>query len=139
MNSRDKAGEDHQTGSRPAIRRRTKPGRVLLGWVVTYALALAALALAGNEEARWALWLPGGVLAGYGLGYFASRSPGRWGETIANLFFYASLGVLMIMAVFIVVSRPAETPSHWWLGILGFLFGALAASYIRLKYYSPQR
>ncbi len=45
----------------------------------------------------------------------------------------------MIMAVFIVVSRPAETPNHWWLGILGFISGALAASYIRLKYYSPQR
>jgi hypothetical protein len=51
-------------------------------------------------------------------------------------FFFAALGMLMIMAVFIVVSRLAETSSPWWLGILGFVCGVLDASYIRLKHYS---
>ena len=136
MTSRDKAGEVHQPVSRPAVRRRTRPGRVILGWVVAYAIALGALALAGYEEALRALWLPGGGLAGYVLGFFACRSPGRRGETMANLFFFGALGALMVMAVFIVASRPAETSSPWVLGILGFVSGVLAASYIRLKHYS---
>jgi hypothetical protein len=139
MTSRDKAGEVHQAVSRPAIRPRTRPGRVILGWIVAYALALAALALAGYEEALRALWLPGSGLAGYGLGYFACRFPGRRGETIANVIFFGALGVLTIVALFIVVSRPAETSSPWWLGILGFVSGVLAASYIRLKHYSLER
>jgi hypothetical protein len=114
-------------------RRKTGPGRVILGWLVAYALVLAALALAGYEEAVPALWLPGGGLAGYGLGYLASRYPERLGETVANLFFFTALGVLMIMAVFIVASRPAEASDPWWLAIIGFVSGVLAATYVRLK------
>jgi hypothetical protein len=45
----------------------------------------------------------------------------------------------MIMALLVVVSRPAETSSPWWLGILGFVCGVLAASYVRLKHYSLER
>jgi hypothetical protein len=55
---------------------------------------------------------------------------------MANLFFFGALGALMVMAVFIVASRPAETSSPWVFGILGFVSGVLAASYIRLKHYS---
>jgi hypothetical protein len=84
--------------SRPN-RRRTRPGRVILGWLVAYAIALATLALTGYDEAVPALWLPGGGLAGYGLGHLASRYPGRLGETIANLFFFTALRMLMITAV----------------------------------------
>ena len=115
-------------------RRKTGPGRVILGWLVAYALVLAALALAGYDEAVPALWLPVGGLAGYGLGYLASRYPGRLGDTVAHLFFFAALGVLMIMAVFIVASRPAEASDPWWLSIIGFVSGVLAASYVRLKH-----
>ncbi len=131
--SSDKAREGQQAESRPS-RRRTRPGRIILGWLVAYAIALAVLCLTGYEQALPALCLPVGGLAGYAVGYFASRSPGRRGETIANLFFFSALGMLMIMAVFIVVSRPAEATDPWWLGILGFVSGVLAASYVRLKY-----
>jgi hypothetical protein len=105
--SSDKAREGQQAVSRPS-RRRTRPGRIILGWLVAYAIALAVLCLTGYEQALPALCLPVGGLAGYAVGYFASRSSGRRGETIANLFFFSALGMLMIMAVFIVVSRPAE-------------------------------
>jgi hypothetical protein len=49
----DKAGEGPGV-SRPR-RRRTKLGRVILGWLVAYAVALAALALASYDEALAAL------------------------------------------------------------------------------------
>jgi hypothetical protein len=42
--------------------------------------------------------------------------------------------MLMIMAVFIVASRPAEASDPWWLAIIGFVSGVLAASYVRLKH-----
>ena len=129
----DKAGEGQQGVSRPTTRRRTRPGRMILGWLVAYTIALAALALTGYEQALPTLWLPVGGLAGYGLGYCASRSPGQVGKTIANLFFFAALGMLMLMAVFIVASRPAESSDPWWLGILGLVSGVLAATYVRLK------
>ena len=128
----NKAGGDGGV-SRPT-RRRIRPGRVILGWLVAYAIALGALALAGYDEAGPALWLPVGGLAGYGLGHLASRYPGRLGKTIANLFFFTALGVLMIIAVFIVASRPAEASDPWWLAILGLVLGVLAASYVRLKH-----
>jgi len=60
--------------------------------------------------------------------------PDTLGATIANLFFFAALGMLMIMAVFIVASRPAEASDPWWLAIIGFVSGVLAASYVRLKH-----
>ena len=131
MNS-DDAGE--VTGATRPTRRRTGPGRAILGWLVAYAVALGALALAGYDEAVPALWLPGGGLAGYGLGYLACRYPGQPGATVANLLFFAALGVLMIMAVFIVASRPAEASDPWWLATLGFVSGVLAATYVRLKH-----
>jgi uncharacterized membrane protein YqaE (UPF0057 family) len=57
---------------------------------------------------------------------------------MANLFFFAALTALMIMAVFIVVSRPAETSDALVLAILGFVLGVIAATYVRLKH-PPQR
>jgi multisubunit Na+/H+ antiporter MnhF subunit len=57
---------------------------------------------------------------------------------MANLFFFAALTALMIMAVFIVVSRPAETSDALVLAILGFVSGVIAATYVRLKH-PPQR
>jgi hypothetical protein len=96
-------------GASRTARRKTGPGRVILGWIVAYAVVLAALALAGYDEAVPALWLPVGGLAGYGLGYLASRYPGHLGATVANLFFFAALGALMIMAVFI-VARGRRKP-----------------------------
>jgi 1,4-dihydroxy-2-naphthoate octaprenyltransferase len=60
------------------------------------------------------------------------------GETIANLLFFAALAALMILAVFIVVSRPAETSDAWILAILGAVSGIIAATYVRLKH-PPQR
>lgn len=129
--TQDKAGEE--PGVSRSTRRRTGPGRMILGWLVAYAVALATLALSGYDEAVPALWLPGGALVGYGLGYLASRAPGQLGATIANLLFFAALGVLMTMAVFIVVSRPAEASDPWYLAILGFVSGVLAAAYVRLK------
>lgn len=129
--TQDKAGEE--PGVSRSTRRRTGPGRMILGWLVAYAVALATLALSGYDEAVPALWLPGGALVGYGLGHLASRAPGQLGATIANLLFFAALGVLMTMAVFIVVSRPAEASDPWYLAILGFVSGVLAAAYVRLK------
>ena len=92
----------------------------------------------GYEDAVPAVWAPVGALAGYGLGHLASRSPDRLGKTMANLFFFAALAALMIMAVFIVVSRPAETSDPWILAILGAVLGVIAATYVRLKH-PPQR
>jgi hypothetical protein len=53
---------------------------------------------------------------------------------MAHLFFFAALAALMIMAVFIVVSRPAETSDPWILAILGAVLGVIAATYVRLKH-----
>ena len=92
----------------------------------------------GYEDAVPAVWLPVGALAGYGLGHLTSRSPGQLGKTIATLFFFATLAALMILAVFIVVSRPAETSDAWILAILGAVSGVIAATYVRLKH-PPQR
>ena len=126
------AGEGRGTSHRR--RRRIGPGRTILVWIVAYAVVLAALALMGYEDAVPAVWAPVGALAGYGLGHLASRSPGRLAKTMANLFFFAALAALMIMAVFIVVSRPAETSDPWILAILGAVLGIIAATYVRLKH-----
>ena len=128
----DQGGEGGSTSHRR--RRRIRPGRTILVWIVAYAVVLAALALMGYEDAVPAVWAPVGALAGYGLGHLASRSPGRLGETMAHLFFFAALAALMIMAVFIVVSRPAETSDPWILAILGAVLGIIAATYVRLKH-----
>jgi hypothetical protein len=114
------------------------PGRTILIWIGAYTVALTALALMGYEDAVPAVWLPVGALAGYALGHLASRSSGQLGKTIANLFFFAALAAVMILAVFIVVSRPAETSDAWILGILGAVSGIIAATYVRLKH-PPQR
>ncbi len=117
---------------------RIRPGRTILVWIGAYAVALGTLALMGYEDAVPAVWLPVGALAGYALGHLASRSPGRLGKTIANLFFFAALAALMILAVFIVVSRPAHTSDALILAILGAVLGIIAATYVRLKH-PPQR
>jgi len=132
----EQAGEGE--GANRRRRRRMRPGRIILVWIVAYALALAALALMGYEDALPALWLPVGGLAGYGLGHLATRPPGRRGVTLATLFFFASLGAMMILAVLIVVSRPAETSESWFLAIIGCVSGVIAATYVRLKH-PPQR
>ena len=115
-------------------RRRTRPGRTLLGFLVFYTVAFSALALAGYDDALPALRLVVGALAGYGVGHLASRSPGRPGEIVATIFFYAALGAIMIMTGFIVAARTAEASDPWWLASLGFVSGVLAAAYVRLKY-----
>ena len=51
-------------------------GRVILGWLVFYAVASGALALAGQDDALPALRLAAGAPAGYGAGHLASRSSG---------------------------------------------------------------
>ena len=132
--------EQGAEGGSTSRRRRWRigPGRTILVWIGAYAVALAALALMGYEDAVPAVWLPVGALAGYALGHLASRSPGRLGETIATLFLYAALAALMILAVFIVVSRPAETSDALVLAILGAVSGIIAATYVRLKH-PPQR
>ena len=132
--------EQGREGGATGRRRRWRigPGRTILVWIGAYAIALAALALMGYEDAVPAVWLPVGALAGYALGHLASRSPGRLGETIATLFLYAALAALMILAVFIVVSRPAETSDALVLAILGAVSGIIAATYVRLKH-PPQR
>jgi peptidoglycan/LPS O-acetylase OafA/YrhL len=132
----DQGGEGGSTSRRR--RWRIGPGRTILVWIGAYAVALTVLALMGYEDAVPAVWLPVGALAGYGLGHLASRSPGRLGKTIANLFFFAALAALMILAVFIVVSRPAETSDAWILAILGAVSGIIAATYVRIKH-PPQR
>lgn len=118
--------------------RRIGPGRTILVWIGAYAVALGALALFGYEDAVPAVWLPVGALAGYALGHLASRPPGRRGETIATLLLIAALTAVMILAVLIVVSRPAETSDPWILAILGAVSGVIAATYVRLKH-PPQR
>ena len=129
----DAAGEGGGGASRRGRRRRTKPGRIILGWLVFYAVAFGALALAGYGDALPALRLVVGALAGYGLGHLASRSARRPGEAAATLLFYAALGAMTIMAAFIVASRTAEASDPWWLAGLGFVSGVLAAAYVRLR------
>ncbi len=114
-------------------RPRTSPGRMILSGIVVYAVALAAFTLAGHEDAAPDLWLPVSALAGYAIGYFASRSPGRRGESEAYILFFAALGALAIAAVIIVMSPP-ELDSAPWMMILGFVVGIMAATYVRLKY-----
>lgn len=124
--------------NRPRRRRRTRPGRIILGWLVFYTVAFSALALAGYDDSLPALRLVVGALAGYAVGYLASRSPGRPGETAATFLFYAALGVMTIMTVFIVTSGPDEASDPWWLASLGFVPGVLAATYVRLKSEKPR-
>jgi drug/metabolite transporter (DMT)-like permease len=132
----EQGGEGGGTSRRG--RWRIGPGRTILTWIGAYAVALGALALLGYEDAVPAVWLPVGALAGYGAGHLASRPPGRLGETIAYLLFFAALVAVMILAVLIVVSRPAETSDPWILAILGAVAGVIAATYVRLKH-PPQR
>lgn len=49
-----------------------------------------------------AVRLPVGALAGYGLGYSAFRPPGRLGETIANIFFFAALAAAHVAPILVV-------------------------------------
>ncbi|HET7478756.1 MAG TPA: hypothetical protein VFJ72_04470 [Rubrobacteraceae bacterium] len=105
---------------------------ILIG-IVVYAAALAAFTLAGHEDTAPDLWLPIGALAGYAIGYFASRSPGHRGESEAYVLFFVALGALAIAAVIIVVSPPDPNSAPWMM-ILGFLMGVMAANYVRLKY-----
>ncbi len=93
----------------------------------------------GYDDALTALRLVAGTLAGYGVGHLASRSLGRPGEIVATVFFFAALGAMTIMSVFIVASRTAEASDPWWSASLGFVAGVLAASYVRLKYYFVER
>jgi hypothetical protein len=132
----DPAGEAGEGGgaSRRGRRRRTRPGRTLLGFLVFYAVAFSVLALAGYDDALPALRLVVGTLAGYGVGHLASRSPGRPGEIVATILFFAALGAMTIMSVVIVASRTAEASDAWWLVSLGFVSGVLAVAYVRLKY-----
>ena len=120
--------------SRRGRRRRTRPGRTLLGFLVFYAVAFSVLALAGYDDALPALRLVVGTLTGYGVGHLASRSPGRPGEIVATILFFAALGAMTIMSVVIVASRRAEASDAWWLVSLGFVSGVLAVAYVRLKY-----
>ena len=124
--------------SRRGRRRRTRPGRTLLGFLVFYTVAFSVLALAGYDDALPALRLVVGTLAGYGVGHLASRSPGRPGEIVATILFFAALGAMTIMSVVIVASRRAEASDAWWLVSLGFVSGVLAVAYVRLKY-PPER
>ena len=104
-----------------------------MGWLVFYSVAFGALALAGQDDALPALRLVAGALAGYGAGHLASRSPGRPGEAVATLVFFAALGAMTAMSVFIVASRSAEASDPWWLAGLGFASGVLAAAYVRSR------
>jgi hypothetical protein len=126
-------GEGGDAGRR-GRRRRTRPDRTLLGFLVFYAVAFSALALAGYDDALPALRLVVGALAGYGVGHLASRSPGRPGEIVATILFFAALGAMTIMSAIIVASRTAEASGSWWLASLGFVSGVFAAAYFRLKY-----
>ena len=105
-----------------------------MGFLVFYAAAFGVLALAGYDDALPALRLVVGTLAGYGAGHLASRSPGRPGEIVATILFFAALGAMTIMSVVIVASRTAEASDAWWLVSLGFVSGVLAVAYVRLKY-----
>src|SRR5918993_3602595 len=115
--------------------RRTGPGRTLLGFLVFYAVAFGALALAGHDDALPALRLVVGTLAGYGVGHLASRSPLRPGEIVATILFFAALGAMTVMSAIVVASRTAEASDPWWLASLGFVSGVFAAAYFRLKYF----
>ena len=129
------AGEEGGGASRRGRRRRrTRPGRTLLGFLVFYAVAFSVLALAGHDDALPALRLVVGTLAGYGVGHLASRSPGRPGEIVATILFFAALGAMSIMSAVVVASRTAEASDPWWLASLGFVSGVFAAAYVRLKY-----
>ena len=131
----EEAGEGGGARSRRGRRgRRTGPGRTLLVFLVFYAVAFGALALAGYDDALPALRLVVGTLAGYGVGHLASRSPGRPGETVATLLFFAALGAMTVMSAFVVASRTAEASDPWWLASLGFVSGVFAAAYSRLKF-----
>jgi hypothetical protein len=116
-------------------RRRTRPGRTLLGFLVFYTVAFGALALAGYDDALPALRLVVGTMAGYGVGHLASRSPGRPGEIVATILFFAALGAMTIISAVVVASRTAEASDPWWLASLGFVSGVFAAAYVRLKYF----
>ena len=133
MGPADGAGEGTGDVSRRGRRRRTRPGRIILGWLVFYAVAFSALALAGYDDALPALRSVAGALAGYGLGYLASRSSRRPGEAVATLLFYAALAAMAIMSAIIVASQMVEASDPWWLAGLGFVSGVLAAAYVRLK------
>ncbi len=135
MATADQAGGG---ASRPRRRRRTRPGRIILGWLVFYTVAFSALALAGYDDSLPALRLVVGTLAGYGVGYLASRSPGRPGETVATVLFYAALGIMAIMVMFIVTSDASMISNPWWLASLGFVSGVLAATYVRIKSENPR-
>lgn len=129
----DPADEAGVGASRPR-RRRTGPGRTILGFLVFYAVAFTALALAGYDDSLPALRLVLGALAGYVVGYLASRSTGRPGETVATFLFYAALGAMTIMSLFIVTSAASVISNPWWLAVLGLVSGVLAAAYLRLKF-----
>jgi hypothetical protein len=130
------SGETGEGGgaSRRGRRRRTRPGRTLLGFLLFYTVAFSALALAGYDDALPALRLVVGTLAGYGVGHLASRSPGRPGEIVATVLFFAALGAMTIVSAVIVASRTAEASDPWWLASLGFVSGVFAAAYVRIKY-----
>jgi hypothetical protein len=115
-------------------RRRTRPGRTLLGFLVFYTVVFSALALAGYDDALPALRLVVGTMAGYGVGHLASQSPGRAGEIVATILFFAALGAMTIISAVVVASRTAEASDPWWLASLGFASGVFAAAYVRLKY-----
>jgi hypothetical protein len=116
-------------------RRRTRPGRTLLGFLVFYTVVFSALALAGYDDALPALRLVVGTMAGYGVGHLASQSPGRAGEIVATILFFAALGAMTIISAVVVASRTAEASDPWWLASLGFASGVFAAAYVRLKYF----
>jgi hypothetical protein len=116
-------------------RRRTRPGRTLLGFLVFYTVVFSALALTGHDDALPALRLVVGTLAGYGVVHLASRSPGRAGEIVATILFFAALGAMTIISAVVVASRTAEASDPWWLASLGFASGVFAAAYVRLKYF----
>jgi hypothetical protein len=116
-------------------RRRTRPGRTLLGFLVFYTVVFSALALAGYDDALPALRLVVGTMAGYGVGHLASQSPGRAGEIVATILFFAALGAMTIISAVVVASRTAEASDPWWLASLGFVSGVFAAAYARLKYF----
>jgi hypothetical protein len=128
------AGEGGGGASRRR-RRRTRPGRTLLGFLVFYTVAFGALALAGYDDALPALRLVVGTMAGYGVGHLASQSPGRAGEIVATILFFAALGAMTIISAVVVASRTAEASDPWWLASLGFASGVFAAAYVRLKYF----
>ena len=137
MVSADGAGEGGGAG-RAGRRRRTGPGRTILGFLVFYAVAFSALALAGYDDSLPALRLVLGALTGYVVGYLASRSSGRPGETVATFLFYAALGAMVIMSLFIVTSGTVQASDPWWLASLGLVSGVLAATYVRLKSERPR-